>query len=390
MGIDIRSKLKLIGDQGKPNSLDPRSKFQKRTTEVLERTYEERGKRTKSTGMGRTIWDKEKLEKFGIEEFNCLKNGNYFIEALPLSFDPSVSYGRELSVHFQVGFAGDHFICLHRYHGAKCYRCEQQAKLFREMPRIPGQKLPDHVKALYPNDRMGYMLWDRTTELLNGESPSSIISIWNMPKKKVHEEIQSRVRDKITRSTLDISDMYPGGDGRTISFEVTMEGTFPQYKGFDLNQRPSPITTEIADKLGQVITAASAEGHKNAIDYLLHIPTYDEVKTSMLTEGEEEAPAPDHQSIGGAGSLAGTIKMPSPRPAAQHMNTEEITQMLITKYEALQARLSGMNTLQWRIWLKSEGKEFAEDVDTVPQADAISMIIEFQLEEECLKYGIKM
>jgi hypothetical protein len=396
MTIDIRSKLKLksSGTSTLVSNDDPRSLFKKRATEVLERTYEDRGKRTKSTGMGKTIWDKEKLDKFGIGEFNCLRNGSYFIEVLPLGFEVGVPYSRSLSVHFQVGFAGDHFICNHRYSGSKCYRCEQQAKKFRETPRIPGAKISDALKALYPNDREGYLIWDRTAELLNGESPSSLIEVWNMPKKKVHEEIQSRVRDKITRNTLDISDLTPGGEGRTVAFEVTMEGTFPIYKGFDLIARTSPVTPEVAAKLATIIKAANEAGYKNAIDYLLHIPTYEEVKESMLTESEAgepqapDAPPSDHPSDNQPPSAGQPLRTPA--PPAQHMSDEEVTAMLVKKYEDLQAKLTGMNAIQWMMWLKSDGKEYAESLQGYSKEAAIQMLIEALLEEDCLNHGIKL
>jgi hypothetical protein len=386
--MDIRSKLKLRGDQGKPAEGDPRLRFQKRNQEVLDQTFENRGKRSKGTGMGKSIWDKEKLEKYGIEEFYCLKNGSYFVEVLPLSFDPGVSYSKELCVHFQVGFSGDHFLCLHRYNGSKCYRCEEQAKLYRQIPRVPGQKPPDKIKALYPNDRMGYLVWDRTAELLNGESPSPIIQVWNMPKKMVHEEIQSRVRDKITRHLLDISDMNPGGDGRTVSFEVAMEGPFPKYKGFDLTPRPSPIPPEIAEKLVALIEESTKLGFKTAIDYLLHVPTYEEVKTSMLTETDDQDENREKTPLDVP--KGEEDKSPRPTPPAQNMNQEEITQMLVTKYENLQAKLTGMNAIQWMMWLKGEGKEYADSIKDTPKDQAIQLIVEALLEEDCLKHGITL
>jgi hypothetical protein len=392
--VDIRGKLKLMGSVGKPAGNDPRLLFQKRSAEVLDRTYEDRAKRSKSTGMGKTIWDREKLEAFGIGEFNCLKNGSYFVEALPLSFEAGVPYSRELCVHFQVGFAGDQFICPHRYHGEKCYRCEQQAKKFRETPRVPGAKISDALKALYPNDREGYLIYDRTAELLNGESPSLNFNVWNMPKKKVHEEIQARVRDKITRQTLDISDLTPGGDGRTIGFEVAMDGPFPSYKGFELIVRPSPIPIEIAEKLSVLIAAANEAGFKNAIDYLLHIPTYEEIKASMLTESETKEPqAPDApQDIPADDDKPAPAGNPPKIPplAAQHVSQEEITAQLVTKYENLQQKLTGMNSIQWMLWLKSEGKEFADAVSAMSKESAISAIVEALLEDDCLKHGIKL
>jgi len=394
--MDIKSKLHLRGEQGKLDESDPRLRFKKRNTEVLDRQYEDRGKRTKATGMGKTIWNKELLDKYEINEFNCLKDGSYFFDVLPICFESDLPYSETLCVHFQVGFAGDHFICSHRLALGKCYRCEQQAKLFRETPKVPGGKVPDHIKALYPNDRMGYLIWERTAELLNGETPSNYLSVWNMPKKKVHEEIQTRVRDKISRTTLDISDLAPGGDGRTVSFDVQMEGTFPQYKGFELNPRPSPVPQEIAAKLTQLIEDAMAAGYKNAIQYLLHYPTYDEVKTSMLTEDEsEEAPAPDvppqpSQQKEGPLKIGEGVQIKSPKPPLQNVSVEEITNALITKYEILQSKLQKMNLIQWKMWLSTEGKEFKESVEGMEKEIAIQSIIEVLLEEECERSGIKL
>jgi hypothetical protein len=238
---------------------------------------------------------------------------------------------------------------------------------------------------------MGYLIYDRTAEFLNGESPSTSFDVWNMPKKKVHEEIQSRVRDKITRQTLDISDMTPGGDGRTIGFEVAMDGPVPAYKGFELVVRPSPIPVEIAEKLAQLITDANAAGFKSAIDYLLHIPTYDEVKTSMLTESEAGEPqAPDTPRPGSVDIPAGDPKQPATGFPMQHSSPEEITQMLVTKYEALQAKLTNMNSIQWMLWLKSEGKEYADAVSQMTKEAAIQAIVEALLEDDCMKHNIKL
>jgi hypothetical protein len=388
--MDIRSKLRLKGEQAKPAENDPRYMFKKRSQETLDRTYEDRGKRSKGTGMGKSIWNQERLKDYGIEEFNCLKNGTYFIEVLPLSFDPTVSYARELVVHFQVGISQDHFLCLHRYSGSKCYRCEEQAKLYRSMPRVPGQKPPDHVRALYPNDRMGYLIWDRTAELLNGESPSPIIQVWNMPKKKVHEEIQARVRDKITRHILDISDLTPGGDGRTVSFEVAMDSQFPQYKGFDLSPRPTPVPPEIAKILTNVIQDSTDGGYKTAIDYLLHVPTYEEVKASMLTEKDDDAKDEDKGAPKGPLDIPKDDAQQQPSPGPLQGNQEDIMQALVTKYEQLQTKLIGMNPIQWSMWLKTEGKEYAEAVAGIKKDEAVAMIVEALLEDECLRHNIKL
>ena len=72
------------------------------------------------------------------------------------------------------------------------------------------------------------------------------------------------------------------------------------------------------------------------------------------------------------------------------MSKDEIMAMLVTKYENLQAKLTGMNTIQWMMWLKGEGKEYADSVAGIAKDQAIQMIVEALLEDDCLKHNISL
>ena len=287
----LRDKKKLTGGV--------RDKFKKRDTSTLEKTYENRDKQSKSGSMGKTIFNHEILSAFEIEEWQPhLVIGDLFYDILPVSFIPHIPYHWECQVHFAVGFAKDAFICPHQAHRKHCYRCEQQAKLYRAKEeylnekRWSEDKFKNAAKKLYPQDRIVYLLWKRTEELLGDEPPDFTLRVWNAPKVAVHQEIQGKVRDKINRTTLDISDVSPNGEGRTVAMEVskrkTSAGTFPGYGSFDLHKRENPIPNEILTQLDTLITEAEDQGFQNAIEYLIHYADYDEIKESMQTEEDEE------------------------------------------------------------------------------------------------------
>ena len=73
---------------------DLRNKFQKRKKSTLKETYEEKDKRSSMFGETKSIFNKELMEELGLEEFkiNTKQDGNYFLEALPCSFDGDVKY----------------------------------------------------------------------------------------------------------------------------------------------------------------------------------------------------------------------------------------------------------------------------------------------------------
>lgn len=365
-----------------------RNRFQKRTEQVLEQTYQEKDKRSKAGSLGKSIFNKELLSKFNISEFG-VKAGTYFLDILPLSFDAAAMYHRELQVHFGVGFSQDAFVCMHRFKGDRCYRCETQQKLYRE-----NNKVTDEIKSLYPSDRVIYLLLDRTAELANGEAPNTQWSIWNCAKKKVHNEIHSRVRDKITHVTLDISDLSIGGEGRHVGFEVEIQKNFPLYKAFDLYERTSPVPDEVVISLSAFIEEAEAHGfHKNfTVDYLLNFPDYDAVKESMLTESMVEQ-ATDNETTAGdlnptQQRLALLKKSGSATTAAK--SKDEILSEIVAKYEKLQAELESMNVLKWKSWLNGAGKDYKESANDMTKEESIPLIIEDMMGTECSKLGISL
>ena len=283
------------------------SKFQRRSQSVLDKTYESREERSKAGGMGKQIFEKDVLEEFGITEFQPT-SGDRFIEVLPISFDPNVPYFRETCVHFSVGFAQDQFICPHRFLGQKCYRCEVQQRLFRT-----NKSVTDEIKRLYPSDRIIYLLWERTKELLEEEPPDFSLQLWNAPKTKVHAKIQNLTRDKLKRTTLDISDVTTK-EGRTIGLTISRQGDFPDYGGFELHQRQEPIPEEILEQLELIIITAEERGYqKNSLDMFFHIPEYDEIKESMLTEDGEEGQQPTED-----GDTTVTKRFPRQQQESEH------------------------------------------------------------------------
>jgi hypothetical protein len=384
----LRNKLQANPNPGN-KGVDIRSRFQKRSEQTLETTYLEKDKRSKAGSLGKSIFKKDLLEKFNFTEV-VIRAGTYFFDLLPLSFDASAKYYRELQVHFGVGFSQDAFICIHRYKSERCYRCEVQQKLYRE-----NNKVTDEIKALYPSDRVIYLVLDRTAELANGESPNLRIQVWNAPKKKVHNEIHTRTRDKLTHKNLDISDLQIGGEGRHVGFEVEIQKNFPLYKGFDLYKRDSPVPDNVVLSLAEFIEEAEANGFtgERTIDYLLHIPEYDELKESMATESMQEEEENQQSSENGA-SLTPTQQrlaaLKSKSAAPQEKSQDELLAEIVGKYERLQAELEAMNVLKWKSWLNGEGKNYKEDCSSLAKEEAIPLIIEDLMGNEVQKLGLKL
>ena len=341
---------------------DIHSKFQKRDQSVLDKTYESREHRSKAGGMGKIIFDKSVLEEFQITEFQPTA-GDRFIEILPISFDTNIPYFRETCVHFAVGFAQDQFICPHRFLGQRCYRCEVQQKLFRV-----NKSVTDEIKRLYPSDRIVYLLWERTKELLEEEEPNYALQIWNAPKKKVHSKIQNLTRDKLKRTTLDISDVTTD-EGRTIGMTIERQGDFPDYGGFELHQRQEPIPEEILEQLELIIETAAERGFlKYSLDMFFNIPEYDDIKESMLTEEDEVKEAGDDDP-------AAQKKFPRQEKQDQkHTKTKEDVEKEIVDYcEELNNELTEMKSFGFNKWCRENKYEEAVGMD---KEEAIGAIIE--------------
>ena len=340
------------------------SKFQRRSQSVLDKTYESREERSKAGGMGKQIFEKDVLEEFGITEFQPT-SGDRFIEVLPISFDPNVPYFRETCVHFSVGFAQDQFICPHRFLGQKCYRCEVQQRLFRT-----NKSVTDEIKRLYPSDRIIYLLWERTKELLEEEPPDFSLQLWNAPKTKVHAKIQNLTRDKLKRTTLDISDVTTK-EGRTIGLTISRQGDFPDYGGFELHQRQEPIPEEILEQLELIIITAEERGYqKNSLDMFFHIPEYDEIKESMLTEDGEEGQQPTEE-----GDTTVTKRFPRQQQESEHgtQSKEAVEKEILEYCEELSKELTEITSLGFNKWCRENNYEEAIGMD---KTEAIEAIVE--------------
>jgi hypothetical protein len=338
------------------------SRFKKRTQTVLEKTYDSREDRSKAGGMGKLIFEKEVLEEFSITEFQPTA-GDRFIEILPISFDPNIPYFRETCVHFTVGFSQDQFICPHRFLGQKCYRCEVQQRLFRV-----NKSVTDEIKRLYPSDRIIYLLWERTKELLEEEAPDYSLQLWNAPKKKVHSKIQNLTRDKLKRTTLDISDVSTD-EGRTIGLTIERQGDFPDYSGFELHPRQEPIPEEILEQIEKIVVTAEERGFlKYSLDMFLHIPEYDEIKESQLTEDDSaEKPADDN-------SDPKRFPRQEKKEEIHQGKTKENSEKEILQYcEELNKELEEMKSFGFNKWCRENDYGEAIGMD---KTEAIEAIIE--------------
>ena len=372
-------KSRLLGGGGSSTGGGGlRNKFKKRDQTILDKTYEDRNEKSKSRGTGRPLFQPELMEQFGVVDFQTTA-GDRFVEVMPISFKPEVPYFTEMSVHFGVGFNNDAYICMNRLNQGRCYRCERQQVMWRD--QVTYTK--DQAKALYPADRCVYLLWERTKELVEGESPDYTLALWAAPKSKVHSEIQEKVRNKITRTTLDISDISIGGDGRTVGFTIQRnKGDYPEYRAFDLIERDKPIPDEIVTKLDAMITYAEENGFKNCIEMFYNFHEYDELKASMETEEEETEGTTSTGTTGtpstGRPSLRSQSSSATPTTGVSTMEAQE--EQLMAILEELQDELGtkSKNPLLWKNWCKTNGYEAALDM---PPDEAIPAIIDDMYEK---------
>jgi hypothetical protein len=362
-----------------------RDKFKKRDQSTLDTIYAERDQRTKSSSMAKTVFNSELMEKYGITNFSTTL-GDRFIEIMPLSFDVKEPYYKQISVHFGVGLQNDAYVCMARYQtGKRCYRCEVQQTMWRDQQTYTK----DETKLLYPTDRACYLLWDRTKELIDNESPDYTLQLWAAPKGKVHAEIQAKVRDRISGHTIDISDLSTDEDseGRTVGFTIVKKGEWPDYKAFDLIQRDKPIPNEIVNKLAKIIEDANELGYPNAIEMFINFPEYDEIRESMQTE----TPVKETSKTGPVASLRQSFRenyAPSEEEVLteeqEKQNFKEFEKNLMEELEELQGELESIcqNKIKWRKWCKDNDYEMALELDIV---EAVPAIIDDIYEKEMAK-----
>lgn len=297
-------KKKFLKKKSLTEGSDLRNKFKPRGEEVLQKAYEEKDKRSKFRGGGRTIFKMDLLEELNIDIFypNTQKDGSYFFEIFPSSFNDNVPYFIEVPIHKSVGINYDNFVCLKRMapewlKNYNCYRCSKQKELYE----IHNNKTTNEIKQLYPQDSVVYLGWNRTEEFGADKEPTFRLSLWIPPKIVVHGEIQKQVRDKKSHKILDISDI---NQGRTIYFDIELKESvdnhtgqkrkFPQYGGFDLIEREDPIPDNMLDLLDRAITKMESlmvPGMKNPLEVLLNIHDDDELKAAMgseIHEGDEK------------------------------------------------------------------------------------------------------
>lgn len=338
----------------KSGKKDIRDKFKKRNQEILEDVYKERESRISGGGRGQSIFNDDIMKKFNVKEHR-VNNGDNFLEILPLDFEGKSPYLRELAVHSNVGLNNDQFICMAKL-GDKCFRCQYQKQLYRKV-----DKPTDEIKALYPSDRAIFLIWDRTEEMSKDEDPKYEISIWNASKKMDHSEIQSLVRDKKKKRTIDISDVSEDGEGKTVYFKNTKkkteQGTFPDHSGFELLDRDDPIPEEILEQLQEILEAAEESG-ENPIDMFLYFPDYDEVKNAMESEIEASESSSKKES-GKAGKKFG-----------EHRKKKEEEKLDIDDIEAEIANLSKKRLIKWCI-SKGIEDQIDEDMDVEDMQTAI-------------------
>lgn len=376
--MNLKDKLRS-GQQGKTfnnnkneGAKSLRDKFKKRSQTVLDKTYEERNEKSKAGYSGKPIFNQELMEKFNIEDFSTM-HGDKFIEILPISFDSLIPYFFEIPVHFGVGFSKDAFICMNRYKNQRCFRCEVQAKMWGD-----ERFTKDETVKLFPTDRACYLIWERTKELLEGETPDYKFKLWAAPKTKVHAEIQEKVRDKIKRVTIDISDINEDGDGRTIGFNIIKNkgDQFPQYKGIELIPRDKPIPDNVVLQLEKIIEAANKLGYSNCIEMFLNLPTYEEVKESQETENEDNtvcSTSSDEKEEPKTKSRFDKLKN---KKEEEKQSYEEMEQEVVDRLEVLQKELETIknNPLKWRKWCKENN--YMDAIKMENKDEAIALIID--------------
>ena len=215
------------------------------------------------------------------------------------------------------------------------------------------------------------MIWERTKELLEEEPPDFSLQISNAPKKKVHSKIQNLTRDKLKRTTLDISDVTTD-EGRTIGMTIEKQGIFPEYSGFELHPRQDPIPEEVLEQLELIIVTADERGYlRYSLDMFLHMPNYDEIKESMLTE-EETKEEPTNNGDEKQKRFPRQEKQEQ-EPTHGTQSKEDVEKEIVEYCEELNSQLTDMKSFAFNKWCRENSYEEAVGMD---KNEAIEAIIE--------------
>jgi hypothetical protein len=374
----IRDRLKKKKAANEDDD-DITSKFKKRKKETLKKTYEDKDKRSSMFAESQGVFNKELMEELGIEEFkiNTKQDGVYFGEILPCSFDPDCPYFLEGSVHYKVGMDNKQFICMQRLMGKPCYRCKKQKMLYNI-----HKSTTDEIKALFPSDRVFYLWWDRTDELANEKPQTYNIKIWSAPKKGAHSEIQSKVRNKLTKEIIDISDINEDGEGKTVYFEIAIKETedgdnIPTYGAFDLVDREEPIPKKILKKLDIIITELESRMTKemtSPLHALLYLPTYEEIQEAMEDEIHDEEPEEKSKD-------KGKSKKEKLKKLQKESEKEEEEPEDKVDLEQLEEELNDMSKLQILRWMKENGLKKFADID-LDKEELVQKVISLYSDDE--------
>jgi hypothetical protein len=387
--MGLKNLKKRLGKQSETKSGggDLYSKFKKRNTELLDKIYGERDKRTTANYSGKRVLNQELLEEHGMAD-HAPSIGDHFFEILPPSYSDNEPYFLEVPVHFNIGLNNDSFICVDRYKGRnvrvkdECHRCKVQRSIYKSLgdKRAEG-KLKDYVVSLYPTDRIAFLIWDRTDELLKQEDPEYKLQIWVAPKESIHKEIQEKARNKIAGVQLDVSDISPDGEGRTIGYTMTKnKGDYPKYGSLELIPREKPLPKEIVKKLDELLTIAEENGYNNAIEMFLNIPDQNDIKDAMEEdennpeaketnrENDDDETTEEKQEAKPKASLRDRLKKmkePEPEPEQEDDIEDELME--------LQTELESMSAFKFKMWCKKNGYEEALEF---PQQEAVLAIID--------------
>jgi hypothetical protein len=358
---------------------DIRNKFKKRKKSTLKETYEEKDKRSSMFGESKSFLNKELLEELGLEEFkiSTKKDGNYFNEILPCSFDPEIKYFLEVPVHYRVGMDNHTFVCTQRFLSKPCFRCKTQKKLYGI-----HKKTTDEIKKLFPNDRVLYIVWDRTNELANEKDPEYKLKVWCAPKKGVHSEIQSKVRNKLTKEIIDISDISEDGEGKTVYFEIAIKTNdkgddIPTYEAFDLVDREEAIPKKILkllDNLIEELESRMTKEMKHPLQVLLNIPSYEEVEEAMEDEVFDEEEEKEDKK--GKSKKEKLKKYQKEADDEDEKDDDESVDL-----EQLEEELSDMSKLQILRWMKENGLKKHIDTD-LDKEELIKKIMSLYSDED--------
>lgn len=247
--------------------------FKPRKQEVLERTFSTREERPTSGGRG--IFKDDALPEFIPARSDDGTHNEIFIG--PIDFEGAEGYHVNVAVHYQVGLAGDMYICPMVYHkGLRCPICEEQQKLFAAR-RQRGETgvLSDEIKNLYPKPAVVYICLDMN-KMEEGWK------LWRAGKT-VHVEVAARTHNKKTQEYIDLCDMEKG---KIVSFTCTQKrGEFPKYINFNLDPLEEPIPYDLQEKLADIIEKGMevVNGSGAAIKQYLHIPSYKEINEAYLS-----------------------------------------------------------------------------------------------------------